>query len=571
LTGLWSRDEGAFTLAPKGGREADMFTDGDNILHGTSFDFFQDAIIEQTRLDANYYMSTGNANHDLKFGAGFREQENQSTTVWPRGRNVFYYDGFLAILRLNRNRVLSARTEYTSAWLQDTVTLDRWTLSAGVRYDNQTGENLPSVSPENAQAQGYIPELRFNGNDAGGLEWDTVVPRLSATYALGAERRTLARATFSQYAQQLGQNRVSFVNPAGGYSYAYFYFEDANGDLVLQPGEVPSMYFGYTYNINPDDPGSLISPNVNDPDLKPAMTDEVTLSVEHMFRPSLAGGLTATWRNNRDIIETNRELVLDESTGQVRQWTRADFEISQHVTGTLPDGSTRTVPVWGLREGIVDTGGAFVTNGDSEHEYLGLTANFNKRLSDRWSARGHFTWNDWDWKIGPDSLLHDDPTNTTGDGLTSSDGDDIYTEASGGAKGDVFVGSSWSFGLYGLYQIAPEQPWGFNVAASLSGREGYGSPPVFRARRSGLGRVLAEVSDSVDEFQNDDIVMLDARVEKEFHTGELSWLLGIDGFNLLNEDYVLQRDRRLDTANGNVVRERLSPRVFRLGLTLRFR
>ena len=48
-------------------------------------------------------------------------------------------------------------------------------------------------------------------------------------------------------------------------------------------------------------------------------------------------------------------------------------------------------------------------------------------------------------------------------------------------------------------------------------------------------------------------------------------LLGVDAFNLLNEDYVLQRDRRTDLGGAHVVRERLSPRVFRLGVTLRFR
>src|SRR6185503_14723016 len=252
-------------------------------------------------------------------------------------------------------------------------------------------------------------------------------------------------------------------------------------------------------------------------------------------------------------------------------WTRNDFELNRTVTGTLPDGSERTVPVYGLREDIVPTTGFFVTNGDSEHEYLGLTASFTKRLANRWSARGHVTWNDWKWKVGDETRFHDDPTNTVDDGLTASGGNDIYNEQSGGAKADVFVGSKWQFGLNGLYQIAPERPWGFNIVGNLTGREGYASPPVFRTRRGEPGRVLAELSDSIDEFKDDDVVVLDGRIEKEFRTGDLSWLLGIDGFNLLNEDYVLQRDRREDLDSGNQVRERLSPRVFRLGVTLRFR
>jgi|CXWL01.1.fsa_nt_gi hypothetical protein len=573
VTGLYSRDDGAFTLSPKGGLDVDVFTDGDNILHGSSFDFAQDAVIDQGRIDANYHVSTDNSNHDLKFGIGFREQENSSTTSWPRGKNVFFLDGELALVRFNRNRALAVKTNYDSAWLQDTISLDRWTITAGLRYDKQNGENLASVSPANPQAQGLIPELAFPGNDAGGFEWETIVPRLSVTYALGENRETLARATFSQYSQQLSQGRISFVNPAGGYSYAYFYFTDANGNLVLDPTETDSLYFGYTSNINADDPTSLISVNVNDPNLDPAITDEITLGLEHSFSGDFAAGFTATWRNTSDIIES-RGLVVDPS-GTTRPWTRNDFELKGTAGGdqgvTLPNGEVRHVPVYGLKDGIDPVFGSFVTNGDSEHEYLGVSANFVKRLNNRWSARGHVTFSDWDWSIGPDSLLHDDPTNTTGDGLTAGGDGDIYSESSNGAKSDVFVGSRWSFNLNGLYQVAPDKPWGFNVAASITGREGYSNPPVFRQGRGSLGRVLVELSDSVDEFRHDDVITLDGRVEKEFHTGDLTWLLGIDGFNLLNEDYVLQRDRRFDLGSSDNVRERISPRVFRVGLTLRYR
>ncbi len=571
LTALWGRDDGIFTLAPKGGRDADVFTDENFVLHGSSFDFFQDAVIDQGRIDGNYFIATGKASHELKFGAGFREQENHSTTVWPRGVNVFFLDGELALARFNRNRVLAVKSEYDSVWLQDTLSLDRWTIAAGLRYDKQSGENLASVSPANPRApDGIIPELQFQGNDAGAFEWESIVPRVSATYAAGEERKTLLRASFSQYAQQLGQGTISFVNPAGGYSYAYYYFTDANGNLVLDDGERPSLYFGYTYNIDENNPGSLVSPSFNDPNLDPAITDEITVGVEHAFGSDFAGGLRVIWRNTSDVVEA-RTLVTDPVTGQVRPWTRNDFEFQELATGTLPDGSTGSGAVFRLRDGIDPTGGSFVTNGDSEHEYLGVTASFTKRLANRWSARGHLTWNDWEWKIGPDSLLHDDPTNTVGDGLDDSGGGDVYTEQSGGTKGDVFVGSRWSFNLFGLYQVAPDRPWGFNVGAGVNGREGYASPPVFRASRGSAGRVLVELSDSIDEFRNDDVVLFDARIEKEFTFSDFSMLVGIDGFNLLNEDYVLQRDRRLDLGSGNLVRERVSPRIFRVGVTFRYR
>ena len=578
LTGLWSRDHPSkFTLKPKGGRDADIFTDVDGVIHGSSFDFAQDSDIEQARLDANYFFAAGATDNELKFGAGFRSQENHSTTVWPRGKRVKAYEGDVTVAVIPRNRVLAIKSEYESAWVQDTLSLNRWTIAAGLRYDNQKSENLPSVSPENPLAQGLIPELRFAGNEGGGFEWSTVVPRLSVTRSIGEERRTLARATFSQYSQQLGQNFALDVNPAGGYSYAYFYFTDANHNLVIDPPEVPSFYFYYGYNINTDDPASQLSANVNDPNLDPTMTDEVTLGVDHGFGPNFAGGLTLTWRNNTDVVE-NRTLITDTATGHVRVATRADYVLGGTVTGTLVDGSSRTVPFYTLRDGLESTGGQFRTNGDSEHEYLGLSATFTKRLANRWSARGHLTWNDWEWSIGPDSLRHDNPTNTLGggtgtfdDGLTASGGGDVYVEGSGGAKANVFVGSQWSFNLYALRQVAPERPWGFNVAASLTGREGYPVAQIFRAPRGTDPRPFIEMTDSIDEFRHDDLIVLDGRIEKEFDVGGLNLLFGIDGFNLTNQDYVLQRHRRLDEGRANQVIERLSPRVFRAGLTLRWR
>lgn len=570
LTGLYSRNEGKFTLSPKGGLDADVFTDENGILHGSSFDFAQDATIEQTRVDANTFFTTGSASHELKFGGSFREQENSSITVWPRGRNVFGFGDELALVRFNRNRVLAVKTEYSSAWVQDSIAFDRWTIAAGLRYDKQSGENLPSVSPANPQAQGYIPELRFQGNDADGFEWESVVPRISATYALGEKRDTLLRASFSQYAQQLGQNRISFVNPAGGYSYAYFYFSDVNRNLVLDPNEVDSLYFGYTYNIDPDNPGSLVSANSNDPNLDPATTDEITLGFDKALGSSVGVGLNVIWRNTSDLIEA-RGLLRDEN-GQLRQWTRDDFVFFRNFVGTAPDGSTRTVPVFDLRPGLEAAGGNVITNGDSEHEYLGISATFNKRLSNRWSARGYVSWNDWNWNIGRETFLHDDPTNTAGDGLDASGDDDIFISQSGGTKADVFIGSSWSFNAYGLYQVAPDRPWGFNAALSVTGREGYASPAVIRsaARPSGIGRALVEVGGSVDEFRNDDVIVLDARLEKEFTVGGLSLLVGLDGFNLTNEAYTLQTNRRLDLGNRNTIKETLSPRIFRLGLTVRY-
>ena len=40
----------------------------------------------------------------------------------------------------------------------------------------------------------------------------------------------------------------------------------------------------------------------------------------------------------------------------------------------------------------------------------------------------------------------------------------------------MWLQSTWSANLNGMYQVAPDRPWGFNFAANLFAREGYPLP-----------------------------------------------------------------------------------------------
>ncbi len=290
------------------------------MLRGTNYTFVQDAIIDQARVEGTTTCNPASVGHDLKFGAGFREQENHSGTVWPRGKTVvsgeyLELDPGIAQVIFPRNRRFAIESTYDSAWLQDAISTGRWTITAGLRYDQQELENLPSSDPGNDQALGLIPALSFEGNDAGGFSFESLVPRIGVSYALGEERRTILRGSYSRYAEQLGQLPLgSRVNPIG-YSYAYFYFADANGNLVLDDAERGSLEFAYTYNIDPDNPTSLVTPNVNDPDLDPTMTDELTFGDRaRLSSNNMAIGVTATWRNITDIPE-QRVLIVDAERG----------------------------------------------------------------------------------------------------------------------------------------------------------------------------------------------------------------------------------------------------------------
>src|ERR1700692_680351 len=196
--------------------------------------------------------------------------------------------------------------------------------------------------------------------------------------------------------------------------------------------------------------------------------------------------------------------------------------------------------------------------------------------------RGNFSYNDWYYsKAG----ARPDPTILEAGGVT--DGNyvrqgDLVLQGSGngsGSKAWVYVNSKWSFSVNGMYQVAPDRPWAFNVAANLTGRQGYPTPyydqVTIPSTTTRGGTVQVQFTPS-DANRLDSIVDVDGRLEKEFTFQDFGLTLGVDCFNLFNEAFILQKDARARTAfnavNGTgFINETLSPRIFRFGARLSFK
>ena len=134
------------------------------------------------------------------------------------------------------------------------------------------------------------------------------------------------------------------------------------------------------------------------------------------------------------------------------------------------------------------------------------------------------------------------------------------------------VQSAWQWNLNGMYQIAPDRPWGFNVAGNLGGREG--TPNGYVRWVAGLDGVTREISveENLGDYRNDDVTTVDVRLEKEFRAnGSLGLIFSIDGFNILNAGTVLDRYWDLGRGNGGWVTNTISPRIWRLGVRLNWR
>jgi hypothetical protein len=571
LTGLYSIVNGGFQLAPEGGDQS-PYLDADSIWHNSFFLIQSDRPQRQAKADAASFFATGKLNHELKYGAGYRVAEQSSLSRTPGG--AWESDGVLLLARDARTEL---EADYTQLYAQDTIALGNLTANLGLRYDRQTGDIGDTVVRANPIAPQLLPEARFAGRDAG-FTWTTLAPRLGVTWALGAQRNTLLRASYSRFADQLGTGFVGFLNPLGVQQYRYFATTN-NGGPTVDPNEIGVELGQPSGNLNPNTLAALTS-NAVDSDLTAPLTDEVLLGVERSLLPELVVGLHGTWRRIHGILEPEL-LVFDgdpysaENLGTVgRKHRRDDYVLADPVTGTLPNGQTYDLNYYELRPGVSTRNGFALENGDREQEYKGLSLTLEKRLASRWMMRGNVSWSDWTWDI-PNSE-NEDPTDTVAGGIV--DGSQVLqgSGAVSGSKGNVYINSTWSYSLNGLYQVAPDRPWGFDLAANLTGREGYPvryGQRIFRdtlADTPGLGIVVPVTADA-DRFRYPDVHTVDLRVEKDFRFSDLGLAVTADVFNALNESYVLQRQGVLGGGRGDHVLEIVSPRVFRLGARLSFR
>ncbi len=575
VTALASNLEGEVTAEPKSGDAAEPLLDPKGIWRGAFSSFTDRRNARQFQLDLRTFLVARPGSHEPRLGISFREFGASSQERWgPRdliqiaGENTgTLYD----VVRAFRPGQIGSKQRYRSLWAQDELRTDRLTISAGLRYDEQAGTSKATEIGANPVFPVLLPAVRFAGTGPD-FRWRSLSPRLGASYALGEDHRLVLRAGFSRFASQLHTTLVDRLHPLDA-SSATFGFTDLDGDGLYDAGE-PTFLLS-TQGIDPNNPTALASPNQTDPNLNPEITDELTFGIERLVRPDLV--LTGQWTERRvtGVLESRR-LVRD-SSGRTRVATAADYRLWEERAAKLPNGRTYIVPIYTLDSSLKPTGGRLLVNGDRSQRYRGLSLGLNKRLSHGWMLRGNATWSDWRWRVGPDFRRYDDPTNLSpGLGNANFDGDrnhEAVTEqapGSGGFEG-AFLNSRWVFNLNGLVQVAPARFWGFNLAGNLSSRQGY---PVNYALRvtppDGIARNV-QVTDRTDAERYGDPVVLDLRCEKEWTFGETSAVISIDGFNLLNRDSALARERFVNSPQAGALREALGPRVFRLGVRLRWR
>src|SRR6185436_16271547 len=173
------------------------FNDAAGVWHNS---FFLATILrpqETEKLDASSFFNTGSVSHELKYGVGYRTADQTTLSRTQGDGYEIELGGGTSFWALSRDSIIGVEAEYTSAYFQDTISVGNLTANFGLRYDKQGGKNTAKSVKANPLVGDLLPAINYGGQDAG-FEWETIVPRLGITYALGADHKTLLRASYSQ-------------------------------------------------------------------------------------------------------------------------------------------------------------------------------------------------------------------------------------------------------------------------------------------------------------------------------------------------------------------------------------
>ena len=390
--------------------------------------------------------------------------------------------------------------------------------------------------------------------------WNTLSPRAGLAYAIGEQRKTVARASYSAFASQLLAPTAGNISSAS-FAYAYYLAVDDNKNFNIEQGELRSLLF--TKNIVSSDPSRVV--NQIDPDFSAPRTHELVVGLDREMFPNFGVSAAYTWR--RYVNQLFSTANVNPPIGA----TSAGYVEDGRLTGTLPDGTPYDVPYYALSEDAAPEGAGTITkNRKGYHRsFNGLEIAATKRLSNRWMGRFAYSWN-----RSREYLRRS---------LDVDHRSDAAHLGSARARRASYGGDRRQRQVADLPDAADlpvrgerllPGPLGRQLRRQLHGAPGL-QPDVLRQRRgderSGVStKDVLLIAGDVGKYRLPAVTSLDTRIEKAFTIRGTQLAFDVDVFNLLNHGTVLGRVYDVDSTRFNEVAEIMNPRIARFGLRIQF-
>ena len=522
----------------------------------------------------------------------------------------------LVKLRNERFPLATTKVIGLTAYLSDTISTGRFNIIAGLRFDKQTPsvssypvktsivkEGLAwkdNITSETADAinnifPGFsVPEVKPD------YTWEVFSPRLGLTWDVQGNNKTIAKLSFAQYGDYMWTKISDMFNPLGTTGYIDFWWLDDNKNSITDLTElywhdlntyIPYKVFDSNGNFlgafdkmqnlmwgdyDPANPTKTTAPSTTvDKNAGSSRVQEAIVTLEREIIPDFGVSLSLSYRK---YDRFNWTLPYFPDTGKIQ--SQSDFI----KAGTVPNnvggydtGEAAGRPYYLLSADYGRTSYKIYTRqNDRNNKYYGLTMVFNKRLSHKWMVNGSFSLENQASYFGNKGFV--DPTNQW-----ALEGQPYALYATTSGKVGAYAWSSWLLKFSGLYQF----PFGINVGATLSARQGYMVPEYFTIRDlNAPNRRYQTTTVYISKFGTKrlpNFLVANMKVEKAINLGETGRIyLTADVFNLFNSAVINRRyDALLGTyyphdgsfvpnATNFLANEVLNPRVIRFGMRFQF-
>lgn len=348
-----------------------------------------------------YYVPAFHGRHELKGGFNNSYTPEDVTTERVDNVNLRYRSfatsatqpaGPVDVTIFNSPFTIKRAVMNTALFVQDTYTIGRFTAVGGIRWERVEGFIPEQTRPSSE----YFPTgLVINGlnvtlNTGGSLTsytvpdrfdevrnaplWKNWAPRVAGTFDLDGRGKTLLRASWGKYLDQIGTGTPG-PNPNGTVSQRYAW-NDLNGDLVFQRGNATwdgTKYVGGEFGALLNNGTSIPNPNPFDSTRKRTYRNEVTAGIDRELFPGVRGSLTYISKREKDPVGTV-DLSLD-------LWDEAYQPVTvidPGVNGVAGDADDQSVTAYSLRQGVT-TNARTVNDNRLAQRYDGLEATVEKR------------------------------------------------------------------------------------------------------------------------------------------------------------------------------------------------
>jgi Carboxypeptidase regulatory-like domain/TonB-dependent Receptor Plug Domain len=291
-----------------------------------------------------------------------------------------------------------SRAVMTSAlYGQDSYSIGRLNVVGGIRWERVEGYLPAQTTPDS----GFFPAgLVFKGVSINGVTQDFTVqksfdpvrhdplwhnfgPRVAATYDLTGRGKTVLKASWGKYLDQISTGTPP--NPNANINQTYVWND--NGDLVFQPGNATwdgQKYVGGEFGNLTNTSNLAIA--TFDRSLRRPYRNETTVSVDHELFPDFLLSVSYLHTRERDIQGT-----IDNS---IASWA-TDYTLIPLTDpgrdGRLGTADDQPLQVYSQNAGVVNSTRTINDDRLAAH-YNGVDIVANKRFSRKWTLLGGYTY-----------------------------------------------------------------------------------------------------------------------------------------------------------------------------------